>query len=287
MTPQASPPAPTVQPGLSEAAHEADTVTVAPPAGPRPTPAPATSPRRSFGTPALPPAAPPRSHHLLRVLLTLVVLVVVSAGAYWLYTARPWIVVGGPLVASGTLEADEVLVGTEVNGRILGLAREGQAVQAGQVVAQLDDSLIQLQMRQVDSATQQQLVIQADRYQLRSPISGVVTRVPVHTGEVAAAGQTVVAVADLNALEMTAYVLERDLGRVKVGQEVAISADPFPGRTFNGVVTSTNQRAEFTPRNVQTQRDRLNLVFGVKIRVENPQGELKPGMPADASFPAQ
>jgi multidrug resistance efflux pump len=217
-------------------------------------------------------------------LLALVALVVMSAGGYWLYVTRPWIATGDRLVASGTLEADEVLVGTEVNGRIVGLAREGEAIQAGQVVAQLDDSLIQLQMRQVDSATQQQLAIQADRYQLRSPISGVVTRVPVHTGEVAAAGQTVVAVADLNSMEMMAYVLERDLGRVKVGQEVAISTDPFPGRTFNGVVTSTNQRAEFTPRNVQTQRDRLNLVFGVKIRVDNPQGALKPGMPADATF---
>ena len=70
----------------------------------------------------------------------------------------------------------------------------------------------------------------------------------------------------------------------RVGQEVAVTADPFPGRSFSGVVTSTNQRAEFTPRNVQTQRDRLNLVFGVKIRVDNPRGELKPGMPADATF---
>jgi HlyD family secretion protein len=111
-----------------------------------------------------------------------------------------------------------------------------------------------------------------------------VTRVPAHVGEVASAGQTVAAVADLNALDLTAYVLERDLGQVRVGQEVAVTADPFPGRAFYGVVTSTNQRAEFTPRNIQTQRDRLNLVFGVKIRVDNPNGELKPGMPADATF---
>jgi HlyD family secretion protein len=144
--------------------------------------------------------------------------------------------------------------------------------------------MIQLQLRQVDVPTQQQLVIQAEKYQLRSPISGIVTRVPMHTGEVVGAGQTVLAIADLSTLEMMAYVLERDLGRVRVGQSVAVSADPFPGRTFSGVVTSTNQRAEFTPRNVQTQRDRLNLVFGVKIRVANPDGELKPGMPADAAF---
>jgi multidrug resistance efflux pump len=196
----------------------------------------------------------------------------------------PWLQTSGPLVASGTLEADEVLVGSEVSGRIVSLAREGQPVQAGQVMVQLDDSLVRLQFRQGDTTTQQQLAIQTEKYQLRSPISGVVTRAPMHVGDVVGAGQTVVAIADLTALDMTAYVLERDLGRVRVGQEVAITADPFPGRSFYGVVTSTNQRAEFTPRNVQTQRDRLNLVFGVKIRVDNPQGALKPGMPADATF---
>jgi multidrug resistance efflux pump len=213
-----------------------------------------------------------------------VLLLVAGAVGYWLFTTRPWVTAGGPLVASGTLEADEVLVGSEVAGRIVALAREGQSVGAGQVMAQLDDSLVRLQFRQADAATQQQLAIQAEKFQLRSPISGVVTRVPMHTGEVVAAGQTVIAVADLNALEMTAYILERDLGRVRVGQEVSVTADPFPGRSFHGVVTSTNQRAEFTPRNVQTQRDRLNLVFGVKIRVDNPDGALKPGMPADATF---
>jgi HlyD family secretion protein len=219
------------------------------------------------------------------VLLALLILVPVG---WWLAPlipwTPPWLRPAGPLVASGTLEADEVLIGSEVSGRIVSLVREGQPIQAGQVMVQLDDSMVRLQFRQADVATQQQLAIQTEKYQLRSPISGVVTRVPLHVGEVVAAGQTAVAVADLNALEMTAYVLERDLGRVRVGQEVAVTADPFPGRSFYGVVTSTNQRAEFTPRNVQTQRDRLNLVFGVKIRVDNPQGELKPGMPADTTF---
>jgi multidrug resistance efflux pump len=204
--------------------------------------------------------------------------------AWWALTTRPWLTAPGPLTASGTLEADEVLVGSEVAGRIVGLAQEGQPIQAGQIVAGLDSSLVQVQIRQSDAATQQQLAIQADKYQLRSPISGVVTRVPMHTGEVVGPGQTVLAVADLHTLDLMAYVLERDLGSVRVGQAVAVTADPFPGRVFNGVVVSTNQRAEFTPRNVQTQRDRLNLVFGVKVRVENPDGALKPGMPADATF---
>jgi HlyD family secretion protein len=216
--------------------------------------------------------------------LLLVLAAAVGVAGWWALTARPWVRAAGPLVVSGTLEADEVLVGTEVSGRVLGLAREGDAVEANAVVARLDDALVRLQIRQSDAATQQQLAIQADKYLLRSPISGVVTRVPMHAGEVAAPGQTVVAVADLSNLDLMAYVLERDLGQVRIGQAVSVTADPFPDRVYPGVVVSTNQRAEFTPRNVQTQRDRLNLVFGVKIRVENPDGSLKPGMPADATF---
>jgi len=220
-------------------------------------------------------------------MLLLAILVLAPIG-WWLAPLVPWVPPwmrpAGPLVASGTLEADEVLIGSEVSGRIVSLAQEGQSIQAGQVVGQLDDSLVRLQFRQGDAATQQQLAIQTEKYQLRSPVTGVVTRVPLHTGEVVGPGQTVAAVADLRTLDMTAYVLEHDLGSVRVGQEVAVTADPFPGRSFYGVVTSTNQRAEFTPRNVQTQRDRLNLVFGVKIRVDNPDGALKPGMPADITF---
>lgn len=256
------------------------------PASRRPGVVPAVSPRTGPVDDDLRRPAPAARHRPPRPLVLLVLLLVACGVGYWLYTARPWVSTASGLAASGTLEADEVLIGAEVAGRLIGLAREGDAVQAGQIVAQLDDSLLRLQIRQVDAATQQQLLIQADRFQLRAPITGVVTRVPMHTGEVVAPGQVVLAVADLSSLEMTAYVLERDLGRVRVGQEVAVTADPFPGRAFRGVVTSTNQRAEFTPRNIQTQRDRLNLVFGVKIRVENPRGELKPGMPADAHFDA-
>jgi multidrug resistance efflux pump len=261
----------------------------APPAQPSAPPRPAASPGRGGAyTPA--PAAPSRrrGHRFPRLALLLLVLLILVPVGWWLAPlvpwTPPWLRAPGPLVASGTLEADEILVGSEVSGRIVSLAREGQAVQANQVMVQLDDSMVRLQFRQGDAVTQQQLAIQTEKYQLKSPISGVVTRVPLHVGEVVAPGQTVVAVADLSALEMTAYVLERDLGQVQVGQQVAVTTDPFPGQSFYGVVTSTKQQAEFTPRNVQTQRDRLNLVFGVKIRVDNPQGALKPGMPADATF---
>ena len=224
------------------------------------------------------PHPPPRAARVAVPVLLLL------GAAGWVVVAAPWAHPDGALTASGTLEADEVMLAPEVAGRVVELAREGQTVRAGEVVARLDDSLIQVQLRQADVAARQQLEVQAERYQLRSPFPGVVTRVPTHVGEVVTPGETVLAVADLSILKMTAYVLERDLGRLHVGQSVAVTADPFDARTFEGVVTSTNPRAEFTPRNVQTQRDRLNLVFGVKVRVYNPDGALKPGMPADVTF---
>lgn len=223
----------------------------------------------------------------IRILIILLVIGGVASGGWLLSTGwTPWVAPAGPLIASGTLEADEVLVGAEVLGRIVAMAQEGDPVQADEVVMQLDDSLIQLQLHQANLAVRQQLEIQADRFRLRTPISGVVTRAPMHVGETVTPGQTALAVADLTSLRLTVYVLERDLGQVQIGQRVAVTADPFPGRSFPGVVTATNPRAEFTPRNVQTQADRLNLVFGVKVRVENPEGLLKPGMPADAHFPS-
>jgi HlyD family secretion protein len=212
----------------------------------------------------------------------LVVLIGLVAGALlvWRAPGAP-----GALAASGTVEADEVPVGSEVLGRVVELpVAEGRPVRAGDVVARLDDDLIQLQLQLADAAAYRQLKIQAERYTLRSPVSGVVTRVPARAGEVASPGQPLVMVADLRRLKLTVYVLERDLGRVQIGQTASVAADPYPGRAFAGRVTSINSRAEFTPRNVQTQRDRLNLVFGVQLRVDNPDGALKPGMPVDATF---
>ena len=128
-----------------------------------------------------------RTHQPPRVVLV-VLLLLLLGGAGWGAIAAPWAQPPGPLVASGTLEADEVLVSSEVSGRIVDLLREGQTVDPGQTVARLDDSLIQLQIRQADVATRQQLDIQVERYQLRSPVAGVITRVPMRIGEVVAPG---------------------------------------------------------------------------------------------------
>lgn len=190
------------------------------------------------------------------------------------------------LIASGTLEADETVIAPLVAGTITSLpVQAGSRVNRGDVIVAIDDQTVQLQIRQApDPATREALLLQAQDFTLRSPLSGVVTRMPAHLGEVAVPGQVLLAVSDTSTLEVTLYIRLADLGRVSARQRLAITADPYPGRTFSGTVTSINQQAEFRPRNVQTQTDRLNLVFGVQAKMTNEDGSLKHGMPIDARF---
>lgn len=114
-----------------------------------------------------------------------------------------------------------------------------------------------------------------------SPRTGVVLSENVEPGEVVAAGTPVVTVGDLAEVWLRAYVSETDLGRVRLGQRVDLSTDTYPGRVYEGRLSFLAAQAEFTPKAVQTQEERVKLVYRVKVTVANPDGELKPGMPAD------
>ncbi len=240
----------------------------------------------------IPPAPPsekpptPKRHGQARLVVGVLAIIAVAVTAWWFLVHLPASQPTSALVASGIAEADEALISPEVSGRLVAVSVvEGQTVQAGDLLASLDDSLVQLQLRQSDPATVEQLKLQLTKYRLVAPTSGVVTHVAMKVGEVALPGETVVAVADLARLKVTVYVPESDLGKVHAPQPVQVTADPFPSRVFDGVVTSINQQAEFTPRNVQTRNDRLNLMFGVNLLVDNPDDALKPGMPVDVTFP--
>jgi HlyD family secretion protein len=117
-----------------------------------------------------------------------------------------------------------------------------------------------------------------------SPLDGVVLSKAVEVGEFVSPGTPVVTVTDLSRVWLRAYVEESDLGRVKLGQEVRVRADTFPGKTYVGRVSYLSSEAEFTPKTVQTKKERVRLVYRVKIDLENPAQELKPGMPADAEI---
>jgi HlyD family secretion protein len=117
---------------------------------------------------------------------------------------------------------------------------------------------------------------------LKAPMAGVVVSKNAEVGDLVGVGAPVVTVADLNQVYLRVFVSEADLARVKLGQPVDVRVDGFAGRTFRGTVDQINSSAEFTPRNVQTKEERVKLIFGVKVALPNPDGILKPGLPADA-----
>lgn len=119
---------------------------------------------------------------------------------------------------------------------------------------------------------------------LAAPFAGVVLSVNVEPREYVAPGTPVATLGKLSNVWLRAYVEETDLGRVKVGQKAWLTTDTFPGRKYEGRVSFVSSEAEFTPKSVQTKKERVKLVYRIKIDVPNPDMELKPGMPADAEI---
>lgn len=117
-----------------------------------------------------------------------------------------------------------------------------------------------------------------------SPLSGVVLTKNYENGEYVNAGSALATIGDMNDCWVKVYVSSTQLGLLKVGQAVDVKVDSFPGRRFAGSIKEISQNAEFTPRQSITQRERANLVFYVKVKIDNAEGVLKPGMPADVIF---
>lgn len=119
---------------------------------------------------------------------------------------------------------------------------------------------------------------------LCAPKSGVITVRQAEIGEVMLPGTPVVTIADMDHVWLRGYVSEKDLGRVRWGQSATVKTDTFPGKTYKGRVSFISSEAEFTPKSVETHKERVTLVYRIKIDLDNPNHELKPGMPADADI---
>jgi HlyD family secretion protein len=117
-----------------------------------------------------------------------------------------------------------------------------------------------------------------------APMPGVVLSKNVEPGEMVAPGTPVVTIGDLEKVWVRAYINETDLGRVKLGQRATVTTDTYPGKQYTGHVSFIASKAEFTPKNVQTDKERVKLVYRIKVDILNPRMELKPGMPADAAI---
>jgi len=117
-----------------------------------------------------------------------------------------------------------------------------------------------------------------------SPVDGVVLVKSADPGEILGVGTTVVTVGDIDHPWLRGYVNETDLGKIKIGSKAVVRTDSYPGKVYDGRVSFIASEAEFTPKQIQTQEERVKLVYRIKIEVENPKRELKSNMPADAEI---
>lgn len=153
------------------------------------------------------------------------------------------------------------------------IALEGsrkEEIQAGEAVKEAAEAQVKLIERRIEDAT------------VTIPIDGVISERYVELGELMSVGSLIATVIDLKHVWVMAYVSEKNLGKVTLGRQGKVMVDSFPDKEFIGKITYISPEAEFTPKNIQTKEERVKLVFGVKIEVDNPDQELKPGMPADA-----
>ncbi|HRQ38208.1 MAG TPA: efflux RND transporter periplasmic adaptor subunit [Chloroflexota bacterium] len=154
-------------------------------------------------------------------------------------------------------------------------------LQAGARPEQLDAAQAQVDAAQ---ATVNLLETQIGRQTLIAPIDGVVLARAVEPGEVAAPAATLLVIGELSDLVISVYVPEDRYGQIELGQTAVITADSFPGESFTGTVQRIADKAEFTPRNVQTAEGRASTVFAIELAITDGAGKLKPGMPADVDF---
>ncbi len=170
-------------------------------------------------------------------------------------------------VLSGTIEATEIHLASQVGGRVKNVyAKEGDSVQTDQNLIDIYSAIGNINEK------------------ITSPIDGVVLERLIEPGELAGAGVTLMVVANLDDLTLKVYVPEDRYGQVALGQTYTVTVDSFPGQSFTGKVSHIADKAEFTPRNVQTTDSRKSTVFAITLDLASTGGKLKPGMPADVHF---
>lgn len=135
------------------------------------------------------------------------------------------------------------------------------------------------ELRQAESRYRERVV--------KAPADATVEVLDVRPGDLIAPRSPVATLLESDQLYVRVFIPETEIGRIQVGQPAVFRVDSFPGRDFTAVVEQVNNRAEFLPRNVQTRRERVHQVFGVKLRIDDPEGVIKPGMAVEARLIAE
>ena len=160
------------------------------------------------------------------------------------------------------------------------------SVQAARLaVQQAEKALAQTQAAVTQAQARLDLIDrQLEKTKVVAPTDGVVTALHVDPGEILQAGATALTLGRLDHLTITVYIPEDKYGTLHLGDKATVTVDAFPGETFEAQVVYIAQKAEYTPRNVQTKEGRTTTVYAVELEVRDPAGKLKPGMPADVDF---
>jgi HlyD family secretion protein len=122
---------------------------------------------------------------------------------------------------------------------------------------------------------------------LTAPYDGVILVRQAELGEVVSPGAAIVTLADVTHVWLRAYVNETDIGRIRLGEQAAVTTDSYPGKVYAGRISFISEAAEFTPKSVETHAERVTLVYRIRIDIDNPSHELVPGLPADARIPVR
>jgi multidrug resistance efflux pump len=152
---------------------------------------------------------------------------------------------------------------------------------AGPRVEEIADARAQLAEAK---ARLDEIKVQIAEGEVKSPANAVVEVLPVRPGDLITPNQPIARLLEKDQIYIRVYIPEPQLGLIKVGQKAKIKVDTFTDRAFDGVIEQINTQGEFTPRNVQSRSERNHLVFGVKVRIDNRDGLLKPGMAADVTI---
>jgi HlyD family secretion protein len=168
------------------------------------------------------------------------------------------------------LMAKEALRRAQENYDLLKSGYRREDIEAARAEVRQDEASLQLAQTRLGYAT------------ITSPVNAVVLARPVEPGHVAAVGATVLTLGDLDHAYFEGYIPETDLARVHYGQRAEVTTDTYPDKRYPAWVSYISSKAEFTPKSVETYKERVTLVYRTKIRVENQSHELKPGMPAEA-----
>jgi HlyD family secretion protein len=174
-------------------------------------------------------------------------------------------------------------------------AAEGQVEKARGALKMADANTLEIKRREqelvtrrdeIESAKASLALIDAELADtiIYSPVDGVVLVKSADVGEVLGVGTTVVTVGDIDHPWLRGYVNETALGKIKVGAKAKVTTDSYPGKVYDGRVSFIASEAEFTPKQIQTQEERVKLVYRIKIELDNPRRELKSNMPADAQI---